>query len=74
MCQWIGPHAPCFRRQFLGLPSRVAYLSPQGVLLPRVPGTTASPLWLELRGLSGWQATASWTVYRLACHQLLPWP
>ena len=56
-----------------GLPSRVEYLSPQGVLLPLVYGTTASPLWLELRGHSAWQMTPSWTVYRLACHRLLPW-
>ena len=49
------------------------YLSPQGVLLPLVYGTTASPLWLEARGRSAGQATPSWTVYRLACHQLLPW-
>ena len=49
------------------------YLSPQGVLLPLVYSTTASPLWLELRGHSAWQATPSWTVYRLACHRLLPW-
>ena len=56
-----------------GLPSRVEYLSPQGVLLPLVYGKTASPLWLELRGHSAWQVTPSWTVYRLACHRLLPW-
>ena len=56
-----------------GLPSRVEDLSPQGVLLPLVYGTTASPLWLELRGHSAWQVTPSWTVYRLACHRLLPW-
>ena len=56
-----------------GLPSRVEYLSPRGVLLPLVYGTTASPLWLELRGHSAWQVTPSWTVYRLACHRLLPW-
>ena len=56
-----------------GLPGHVAYLSPQGVLLPLVYCTTASPLWLELRGLSAWQATPSRTVYRLACHWLLPW-
>ena len=49
------------------------YLSPQGVLLPLVYGTTASPLWLELRGHSAWQVSPSWTVYRLACHRLLPW-
>ena len=49
------------------------YLSPQGVLLPLVYGTTASPLWFELRGHSAWQATPSWTVYRLACHRLLLW-
>ena len=49
------------------------YLSPQGVLLPLVYGTTASPLWLELRGHSAWQVTPSWTVYRLTCHRLLPW-
>ena len=49
------------------------YLSPQGVLLPLVYGTTASPLWLELRGHSAWQVTPPWTVYRLACHRLLPW-
>ena len=49
------------------------YLSPRGVLLPLVYGTTASPLWLELRGRSAWQATPSWTVYRLACHRLHPW-
>ena len=73
MCPWIGPHAPSFGRQLWGLPSRVEYLSPQGVLLPLVYGTTASLLWLELRGHSAWQATPSWTVYRLACHRLLPW-
>ena len=72
MCPWVGPHAPSFGRQLWGLPSRVEYLSPQGVLLPLVYGTTASPLWLELRGHSAWQATPSWTVYRLACHRLLP--
>ena len=73
MCPLVGPHAPSFGRQLWGLPSRVEYLSPQGVLLPLVYGTTASPLWLELRGRSAWQATPSWTVYRLACHRLLPW-
>ena len=73
MCPWVGPHAPSFGRQLCGLPSRVEYLSPQGVLLPLVYGTTASSLWLELRGRSAWQATPSWTVYRLACHRLLPW-
>ena len=73
MCPWVGPHVPSFGRQLWGLPSRVEYLSPQGVLLPLVYGTTASPLWLELRGRSAWQATPSWTVYRLACHRLLPW-
>ena len=73
MCPWVGPHAPSFGRQLWGLPSRVEYLSPQGVLLPLVYGTTASPLWLELRGHSAWRVTPSWTVYRLACHRLLPW-
>ena len=73
ICPWVGSHAPSFGRQLWGLPSRVEYLSPQGVLLPLVYGTTASPLWLELRGHSAWQATPSWTVYRLACHRLLPW-
>ena len=73
MCPWVGPHAPSFGGQLWGLPSRVEYLSPQGVLLPLVYGTTASPLWPELRGHSAWQATPSWTVYRLACHWLLPW-
>ena len=73
MCSWVGPHAPSFGRQLWGLPSPVEYLSPQGVLLPLVYGTTASPLWLELRGHSAWQATPSWTVYWLACQRLLPW-
>ena len=73
MCPWVGSHAPSFERQFWGLPSHVEYLSPQWMLLPRVYGTTASPLWLELRSLSAWQATPSWTVYGLACHPLLPW-
>ena len=73
MCPWVAPHAPSFGRQLWGLPSRVEYLSPQGVLLPLVYGTTASPLWLELRGHSAWQATPSWTVHLLACHRLLPW-
>ena len=73
MCPWVGQHAPSFGRQLWGLPSSVEYLSPQGVLLPLVYGTTASPLWLELRGLSAWQANSSWTAYRLACHRLLPW-
>ena len=43
-----------------GLPSRVEYLSPQGVLLPLVYSTTTSLLWLELRGHSAWQVTPSW--------------
>ena len=69
----VGPHAPSLGRQLWGLPSRVEYLSPQGVLLPLVYGTTASSLWFELRGLSAWQATPSWTVYRLASQRSLPW-
>ena len=73
ICPLVGPHAPSFGRQLWGLPSRVEYLSPQGVLLPRVYSTTASPLWLGLRGPAAWQTTPSWTVYRLACHRLLPW-
>ena len=73
MCPWVGPHAPSFGRQLWGLPSRVEYLSPQGVSRPLVYGTTASLLWNELQGHSAWQATPSWTVYRLACHRLLPW-
>ena len=73
MCPWVGPHAPSFGRQLWGLPSRVEYLSPQGVLLPLVYSTSASPLWLELRGRSAWQVSPSWTVYRLACHRLHPW-
>ena len=73
MCPLVGPHAPSFGRQLWGLPSHVDYPSPQGILLPRVYGTTASPLWLELRGPAAWQATPSWTVDRLACHRLLPW-
>ena len=73
MCPWVGPHAPSFGRQHWGLPSRVEYLSPQGVSLPLVYGTSASPLWFELRGRSAWQGTPSWTVYRLACHRLHPW-
>ena len=73
MCPWVGPHAPSFGRQLWGLRSSVEYLSPQGVLLPLVYGTTASPLWFELRGHSACQATPYGTVYRLACHLLLPW-
>ena len=73
MLPWVGPHAASFGRQLWGLPSCMEYLPPQGVLLPLVYGMTASPLWLELRGNSAWQATPSWTVYRLACHRLLPW-
>ena len=73
MCPWVGPHAPSFERQLWGLPSRMEYLSPKGVLLPPVYGMTASLLWLELCGLSAWQATPSWTVYQLASHPLLPW-
>ena len=73
MCPWVGSHAPSFRRQLWGLPGRVEYLSPQGVLLPLVHGTTASPLCLGLRSHCAWQATRSWTVYRLPCHRLLPW-
>ena len=73
MCPWVGPHAPSFWRQLRGLPSHVEYLSLQGVLLPLVYDTTASSLWLQLRGLSEWQVAPSWTVYQLACQGLLPW-
>ena len=73
MCPWVGSHAPSCGRQLWRLPSCMEYLSPQRVLLPRVYGTTASGLWLELRGPVAWQATPSWAVCRHACHQLLPW-
>ena len=73
MCPLVGSPAPSCGRQLWGLPSRMKYLSPQGVLLPQVYGTTASTLWLELRGPAAWQATPSWAVCRHACHQLLPW-
>ena len=72
MCPWVGPHALSLGRRLLGLPSCVEYLSPRGVLLPQVYSTIASTVWLELRGLSAWQATPFWTVYRLASHRLLP--
>ena len=45
----------------------------KGVLNPRVCSTIASPLWLELRGRSAWEATQSWTGYRLACQRFLQW-
>ena len=73
MCPWVGPNALSFGRQLPGLPSSVEYLSPPGVLLPLFYGTTTSPLLLELRGLTAWQATPSLTVHQLACHQLPPW-
>ena len=73
MCPWVGSHALSCGRQLWLLPSPIEYLSPQGVLLPPVSGTTASPLLLELRGPAAWQATPSWDVCRQACHQLLPW-
>ena len=73
MCPWVGSHAPSSGRQLWGLTSRMEYLSPQGALLPRVYSTTASALWLKLRGPAVWQAAPSWAVCRHACHQLLPW-
>ena len=73
MSPWVGPHSPYFGRQLRGLLSHVEYLSPQGVFLTLIHSTTASALWLELRGHSAWQATPSWTVYRLTYHRLFPW-
>ena len=73
MCPWVWSHVPSCGRQLWGLPSRMEYLSPQGVLLPQVYGKTASPLRLELRGPAAWQAMPSWAVCRHACYQLLPW-
>ena len=65
--------SPALNSSSVALPSCLEHLSPQGVLLPQLYGTSAPALWLELRGPAAWHATASWTVYRLACHQLLPW-
>ena len=73
MFPWVASHAPSCGRQLWGRPSRMEYLSPQGVLLPRVYGRTASRLWHELRGPDAWQATPSWAVCPHACHQLLQW-
>ena len=73
MCRWVASHGPSCGRQLWGPPSRAEYLSPQGILLPQVYRTIASPLWVELRGPAAWQATPSWAVCRQACHQLLPW-
>ena len=72
MCPWVGSHAPSCGPQLKGLASLVEYLSPQGVLLPRVYGRIASPLWLELRGPAAWQAIPSWSVCRHAFHWFLP--
>ena len=69
MCPWVGPHASSFGRQLWRLPSSVEYLSPQGVLLPLVYGTTASPLWLEMRCRSAWQATPPGLAVWHACSQ-----
>ena len=66
MCPWVRSHAPSCGQQLRGLPSRVQYISPQGVLLPRVYCTIASPLWLEFRGPAAWQAAPSWAVCRHA--------
>ena len=73
MCPWVGSHAPSCGRQLWGLPSCVEYISPQGVLLPRVYSTIASPLWLEFRGHAAWEAAPAWALRRHTCHQLLPW-
>ena len=73
----VSPHVsmgratcPLLWAAALGGCPAVEYLSLQGVLLPLVYGTTASPLWPS-RGHSAWQVTPSWTVYRLACHRWL---
>ena len=66
------PSRPTYLPTFGGCRA-VWNISPQGVLLPRVYGTTASSLWLELRVPSAWQATPTWTAYQLACHGLLSW-
>ena len=71
MYPWVVP--PPLGGSSGGLPSCVEYLSPQEVFFPRVYGTITSPLRLELPGPSAWRATPSGTVYRLACHRLLPW-
>ena len=70
MCPWVGPQAPSFGRQLWTCPAVWSVSHDKGSL---VYGTTASPLWLELRGLSAWQATPSRTVYWLTCQQSLPW-
>ena len=71
MCPWVGSHAPSCERQLWGLPSRMEYLSPQGVLLPRVYGATASPLWLELRGPAAWPDLVFWVCIRLGGREYL---
>ena len=38
MCPWLRSQAPLCGRQLWLLPSRMEYLSPEGVLLPRVYG------------------------------------
>ena len=56
-----------------GLPSHVEYLSPQGLLLPlstvQPPHSCGLSCGVPLLG----RRPPSWTVYRLACHRLLPW-
>ena len=73
MCPWVGPHAPSFGRQLWGAaqPCGVS-LTTRGIA-PACLRYDRLTLWLELRGHSAWQVTPSWTVYRLACHRLLPW-
>ena len=65
MCLWVGPHAPSFGRQLWGA-AQPCGVSLTMVLLPRVYGTTTSPLWLELRGFAAWQVNPSWAVCWLA--------
>ena len=69
MCPWVGPHVSFFGRQLWGA------AQPCGVSLT-IRGI--APVSLQYDRLTpvacvAWLATSSLTVYRLACHRLLPW-
>ena len=73
MCPWVGPRPPPSGGSSGGC-SAVWSISHHKRYCSRLSTVRPShPCGLSCPGLPAWQATPSWTVYRLACYRLLPW-
>ena len=73
MCPSVGPHAPSFGRQLWGAAQQCGVsLTTGDIAAASLRYDRLTPM-AQFAGPRCLASDPSWTVYRLACHRLLPW-